>query len=302
MNWKDIKKHFENYKVVYEGKLKNILSPRITRTGLEFSGFSMHSDLGAVVLWGNEEFSYLNQFSESERINKISKIFSLEPPLVVLSRSFALSDYLLDAAKKFNITIMKTDISSSEINTLMNLFLTESLAKTETIHGNLLELYGKGVLIIGNSGTGKSETTIELIKHNHMFIADDAIECKRVFNKVIGQAPKKFSGFIEVRGLGIINASRIFGIEKIKSSSEIAAIVELVDFDPKVHTFERLGSELKYKKLLGIDIPYFLIPVTPGKKTSDMIEVIVANLKLVESGYNSFKDFIAKSVEEDDNE
>ncbi|MBD5445906.1 MAG: HPr kinase/phosphorylase [Mycoplasma sp.] len=298
MNWTDVNKHFENYQVVYEGRKKDIVSSRITRTGLEFSGFLMHQKLGAVILWGNEEYSYLNQFSEKERIEKISKIFSLEPPLIVLSRSFKLSNYFLEIAKKYDVTIMKTDISSSEINTLMNIFLTESLAKTQMIHGNLLEMYGKGVLILGNSGTGKSETTIELIKHNHMFIADDAIECKRVFNKIIGQAPKKFYGFIEVRGLGIINAARIFGIEKIKSSSEISVIVELTDYDPKVHSFERLGNELRYKKLFDINIPYFLVPVTPGKKTSDMIEVIVANLKLMESGYNSFKDFLKKSKED----
>ena len=262
MNWTDVNKHFENYQVVYEGRKKDIVSSRITRTGLEFSGFLMHQKLGAVILWGNEEYSYLNQFSEKERIEKISKIFSLEPPLIVLSRSFKLSNYFLEIAKKYDVTIMKTDISSSEINTLMNIFLTESLAKTQMIHGNLLEMYGKGVLILGNSGTGKSETTIELIKHNHMFIADDAIECKRVFNKIIGQAPKKFYGFIEV------------------------------------HSFERLGNELRYKKLFDINIPYFLVPVTPGKKTSDMIEVIVANLKLMESGYNSFKDFLKKSKED----
>lgn len=297
MNWVDVKNRFEDYKVVYEGRKKDIVSPRMTRAGLEFSGFLMHQKLGAVILWGNDEYSYLNQFPEGERINKISKIFALEPPLVVLSRSFELSTYFLDIAKKYDITIMKTEISSSEINTLMNIFLTESLATTQLIHGNLLELYGKGVLIFGRSGIGKSEITIELIKHNHMFIADDAIECKRVFNKIIGQAPKNLAGFIEVRGLGIINAARIFGIEKIKSSCEISVIVELTEYNPSVHTFERLGSELKYKKIFDIDIPYFLIPITPGKKTSDMIEVIVANLKLIESGYNSFNDFTLKARE-----
>ncbi|BAC44091.1 HPr kinase/phosphorylase [Malacoplasma penetrans] len=300
MNWKDVHKNFSNYKLESVGREKEIISNRVTRTGLEFADFFVHKDLKAVVLWGNDEYLYLKQFDEKLVKEKIEKIFQLTPPLVVLSRSFPAKGIILELAKKYDISILSTKESSADLTNYINTFLTEKLSKKEYLHGNLIELFGLGVLLMGKSGLGKSETSIELIKHGHMFIADDAIVCSNVFNKIIGRAPKRFFGFLEVRGLGIINASRVFGIEKVKESTQINVIIELVEFDPKVHTFERLGKDLQYKEILGVKIPYYLIPITPGKKTSDMIEVIVAQLKLMLSGYNSFKEMEEKSMEDDD--
>lgn len=294
ISWKDIYEKFK-YEIVNEGKEKPIVSTRVTRTGLEFAGYFKHKDIRAVVLWGKEEFNYLERFEESLIYLKLETILKINPPLIVLSRSFKPIKILLELAKKYDITIMATNLSSSEITTLMNLFLIETLSPITTVHGNLLEIYGKGVLLIGESGMGKSETTTELIKKGHMFIADDAVDCKQIFSKIIGAPPKFSKGFMEVRGLGIINVPRLFGIEKVKSQTEINLVIELVEFLPEKHNFERLGADLKYKNIAGIDIPHYLIPIASGKKISDLIEVIVANFKLIESGYNSFKDFDEKS-------
>lgn len=296
ITWKNLKNKF-NFNIAYEGKMSEIKSTRMTRTGLEFSGYIRHSEIKAAVLWGKEEFDYLNTFDIQTKINKISDIFKLQPPVIILSRSFEPTNYLINIAKTYEITILSTNMSSSDINTIINLYLSEVLSKVETIHGNLLEMYGKGVLIIGESGMGKSETTTELIKKGHLFVADDAVDCKKVFEKLIGMPSDISKGFMEVRGLGIINVARLFGIEKIKDYTHIDLIIELVEYKPNLHNFERLGSEVKYKTINSVKLPYYLVPVTSGKKISDLIEVIVANFKLIESGYNSFVEFIERSKE-----
>lgn len=294
MNWKDIVNKFD-FNLEFVGEEREIKSTRMTRTGLEFSGYIAHTKINVPILWGNEEYQYLISFDTETRKSKLNKIFKLLPPIVILSRSFLIEEWLIELAQKYNITIVSTNMSSSDINTIVNLFLAESLSKVETIHGNLLEIYGKGVLIIGESGMGKSETTVELIKNGHLFVADDAVDCKNVFERLIGSPSRISDGFMEVRGLGIIDVSRLFGIEKIKPSTYIDVIIELVEYKPNVHTYERLGSKLKHKVINNVKIPYYLLPVTSGKKISDLIEVIVANLKLIESGYNSFDEFIEKS-------
>lgn len=290
MTWKNIKNEF-NYEIVNSGEEREIKSSRITRTGLELSGFTSHKIFKAIVLWGKEEFEYLNQFDLSIQIQKVSFIFALLPPLLLTSRSFKIESWLIEIAKKFNVTILRTDLSSSDITTITNLYLARNLTSYKTIHGNLLEIYGKGVFILGASGIGKSEVTMELIKKGHMFVADDAVDCANIFNKIIAKPNIISKDFMEVRGLGIINIPRLFGIEKIKSSTEINLIIEIVELKNDKYEFERLGKEITYKDILGVRIPYYLVPINYGRKISDLIEIIVANLKLSESGYNSFEEF-----------
>lgn len=295
--WKNIVKRFPEYDVLCEGAEREIVSSRITRTGLEFANFFVHRELGAVVLWGKDEFKYLLQFNMEKIREILEKIFQLNPPIIVLSRSFKSYDLLVELAKKYNVTILSTKESSANLTNNINTFLTISLAQEELIHANLIAIYGLGVLIIGASGMGKSETSLELIKKGHMFVADDAVICKNVYGQILGSAPENFYGFIEVRGLGIVNVGRVLGIEKIHKTSEINVVIELAEYNPSIHNFERLGKDLQYKEILGVKIPYFLLPIAPGKKTSDLIEITVAHLKLLLSGYNSFQDFIERSKE-----
>lgn len=297
ISWKNINKNFPEYELLCEGNEIEIVSTRVTRTGLEFANFFVHRELRAVVLWGKDEYKYLLQFSLDKINEKLEKIFQLHPPLIILSRSFTSYNWLIELAKKYNIPIFATKESSADITNKINTFLTENLSKKEMLHGNLLEMFGLGVLLIGPSGMGKSETSLELTKKGHMFVADDAIICKNVYGKIIGASPEGFYGFIEVRGLGIVNVGRILGIEKIKENTQINVIIELAEYNPQIHVYERLGKELQYKEILGVKIPYFFLPITPGKKTSDLIEVTVAQLKLILSGYNSFEEFINKSKE-----
>lgn len=299
ITWKNLIRSFNDANILCEGKEVEIVSIRITRTGLEFANFFVHKQLKSVVLWGKDEFKYLLQFNIDKIKEILEKIFQLNPPLIVLSRSFKSYDLLVELAKKYNVTVIATNESSADLTNLINTQLTEMLSKKEHIHGNLLEMFGLGVLITGPSGMGKSETSLELIKKGHMFVADDAVVCKNVYGKIIARAPKRFYGFIEVRGLGIVNVGRIFGIEKMQEFTQVNIWIELAEYNPQIHNFERLGKDILYKEILGVKIPYYLLPITSGKKTSDLIEVTVAHLKLIVSGYNSFQEFINKSHEDE---
>lgn len=304
VNWKNIYNCLLNLQkkidILHEGKLSDIIGIRVTRTGLEFANFFVHKNLKSVVLWGNDEFKYLSQFNTNEIKQKIEKIMQLNPPLIVLSISFIDHfEILKELAKKYNITVITTSISSADLTNHINWLLAELLSEEEFLHANLLKIYGFGVLITGKSGLGKSEVTLELLKKSHMFVADDAVICKKIYGKIIGKAPENFYGFIEVRGLGVVNVERIFGIEKMEKSTPIDIWIEIEKFNPSVHTYERLGKEIQYKKIMGVKIPYYLLPISSGKKTSDLIEITVAQLKLIQSGYNSFDEFIKKSKKED---
>lgn len=278
ITWKTLIQNLNILNLIYSGEEREITSSRMTRVGLELSGFFLRKQSSAAILLGKEENIYLNQFSKEERDEKLNKILKMNPPVIILSRSFDES-IILDLAKKNKTTILKSNSSSSEINTLVNLTLLKLLSKTEMIHGNLIEVYGLGVLIIGDSGIGKSEITMELIKKGHLFIADDAVEHYRVFDKVFGKPSKYTKNLIEIRGIGIVDFSKFYGIQQIKNEAQIDVIIELNMLDGKTE-FERLGRETLYKELSGIKIPYYKVPISPGRNASDIIEVIVNKQKL----------------------
>ncbi len=278
ITWKTLIQNLNILEMVSEGEEREINSSRMTRVGLELSGFFLRKQSSAAILLGKEEKLYLDQFSKEESDKKLEAILSMNPPVIILSRSFNESR-ILNLAKKYKTTLLRSNSSSSEINTLVNLNLLKLLSKTEMIHGNLIEVYGLGVLIIGDSGIGKSEITMELIKKGHLFIADDAVEHYRVFDKVFGKPSKFTKNLIEIRGIGIVDFSKFYGIQQIKNEAQIDVIIELNMLDG-VTQFERLGRETSYKELSGIKIPYYKVPISPGRNASDIIEVIVNKQKL----------------------
>ncbi len=292
VTWEDIVKNFKEYKIIFKGKDRSIKSTRMSLAGLELSGFIIREKSSAAILFGREEYKYLSSLKEAERKEKINNFFNLKPPVIILSRSFD-HELILDYAKKHNITILKSDKSSSYINTSINLFLLNLLSKYNSIHGNLVEVYGVGLLLIGESGLGKSEITLELIKKGHLFIADDLVEYTRLFNEIIGRANNKTENFIEVRGLGILNIAKLYGVQFTKKSCKIDLIVELKPFE-KNETFERLGKNHSYKTLFDLEVPHYKIPISSGRQIGDIIEAIVGDFKLKKSGYFSTNEFIKK--------
>lgn len=299
ITWKSLVVHlnkikFNDFEVLHEGKLKPITHNHILKTGLEFADLSYRKEIDGIVLWSEQEYKYLMQFNETEIENKLIKIFELSPPAIVISQDFVKYKILTKVAKKYDTSLIRINSSNAFLTNLLDNYLAEKLAPSEFLHANLLVIYGRGVLIKGQSGIGKSEITLELLKHGHLFVADDAIICKNIHDKIIGFAIKRFFPFLEVRGIGMINIAKIFGIEKVEKSTEINLVIDLVPFSNK-NEFERLGKEMEYETILGVKVPKFLLPVSNGKKISDLIEISVSQLKLIESGYNSYEDLVARS-------
>ena len=279
ITWETLRDKFPKFKIENEGKKNPITSSRMTRMGLELSGFIRRKKSTACILFGNEEYKYLKRFSKDEINDKLSAIFKLNPPAVILSRSFPY-EVIKDCAVKHQVAVFSSNSSSSEINTIVNIELLRLLSDKIMIHGNLVEVFGMGVLIIGDSGIGKSEITLELLKKGHIFISDDAVEYYRLFDRIMGKSNDITKNLIEIRGIGILNIAKLYGIQQIKNEIEISVIIEMSMLNDKT-TFERLGREGSYKELAGINIPYYKLPISPGRNAADIIEVIVNKQKLI---------------------
>ncbi len=279
IDWESLVRNFQFLKIEHAGEKRDITSNRMTRLGLELSGFFPRKKSSSAILFGNEEFLYLQTFSEEEKLKRLENIFKLTPPVIILSRSFP-PNCLLPLAKKYNTTVLSSDAASSEINTLINLHLLRKLSPTTLIHGNLIEVFGVGVLLIGDSGIGKSEITLELIRKGHIFICDDAVEYYRMFDKIFGRTTEATKNLMEIRGIGIVDISKMYGIQQIKTETSIDVIIELSIPDKSIN-FERLGKEPSYKDLGGIKIPYYKLPISPGRNVSYVIEMIINKQKLL---------------------
>ncbi|WP_084266123.1 HPr(Ser) kinase/phosphatase [[Mycoplasma] testudinis] len=297
---------FELSLAIIDGQknIKNaILKPGINRVGFELLGFFVDKQIKNVIVFGNREYTYLLSLKADDCHARLANILKANPPAIILTQSFKKTDFLKKVNEKYQVPIISSDMFSNDIASSVGTYISERLASYETIHGVLIEVFGAGVLIIGESGIGKSEIAMEMIKKNHLFIADDAVDVARIGGSVLGKANIIAKNFIEVRGLGILNIAKMFGIEKIKDAAHIAVVVEIVNINNKQYDFERLGAKMQFKNIKGIRLPYYLLPISPGRKASDLIESVVIDLKLKREGYNSALDFIEtknRGIDEDE--
>ncbi len=269
-----------------------ISSKNISRLGLELTGFLDYFENNRIVIMGDTEISYLSRFTEEERLDILNKIFLLNPPAVIITKNIDPYVEILKAAKKNNIPILRTPQSTSNFVASIVAYLDVQLAPRITRHGVLMEIYGQGVFIKGDSGVGKSETAIELIKRGHRLIADDSVQIRKISDKnLVGSAPKNIRHFIELRGIGIINARRIFGMGAVKVTQDIDMIVNLEIWDSK-KIYDRMGMENEYMDILGVDIPIVTIPVKPGRNLAIIIEVAAMNNRQKKMGYNAAKELL----------
>ncbi len=276
------------YEVLYTPKSPAdiyISSKDITRPGLILTGYEDFFDPERIQLIGFTETSYLNSMSVTKREKCLERYFSTRPAAVVITRALEPVEGLLDKAEKYEVPILRTaDDTSANMATLIA-YLGVELADRITRHGVLVEVLGEGVLIVGDSGVGKSETAVELIKRGHRLIADDAVEIRRVSSKtVVGQAPDNIRHFIEVRGVGIINARRLFGLESVKLSEKIDMVIRLEPWD-SAKVYDRMGLEENYINIMGISVPATVVPVTPGRNLSVIIETAAIANRQKKMGY-----------------
>lgn len=279
-----------------------ITNNNISRPGLQLTGYFDFFDKTRILVFGNTEFTYLSRFGVEQQQHVIDSIFRFGPPAVILCRSYELNDAMMSSAKEHNIPILQSADSTSTLTAGLVTMLSRELAPRITRHGVLVEVYGEGCLIIGDSGVGKSETAIELMKRGHRLIADDAVEIRRIDSRtLIGSSPQNIRHFVELRGVGIINARNLFGMGSIKLSEKIDMVINLELWDGK-KAYDRMGLENEYLEILGIDVPIMTIPVKPGRNLSNIIEVAAMNHRQKKMGYNAAQDLLTSLGMEIDEE
>lgn len=262
-----------------------ICSNELNRPGLQLIGFMEHFNNDRIQIIGKTEIAYLGQLSPEERKKRVYTLFATKLPAVVITRGYDPFPEILEAAKEYSTPLLRTTDSSSGFMSALIAYLNVELAPRITRHGVLVEVYGEGVLLLGESGVGKSETAIELVKRGHRFIADDAVEIRRTSAKtLVGSAPSNIRHFCELRGIGIINVRRIFGMGSIKMAEKIDLIVNMEQWDA-TKTYDRLGSDNEYTVILGVKVPIITIPIKPGRNLAIIIEVAAMNNRQKKMGY-----------------
>ncbi len=264
-----------------------VSSTDLNRPSLQLTGFFEHFDNRRVQLLGKVEMAYLSTLSPRQRHQAIDGVFSQQLPLVIITRATDIFPEMLELAREHGVPLTRTAESTSYMTSTLNAYLNRELAPRVTIHAVLIEVYGQGILLRGDSGIGKSETAIELIKRGHRLVADDAVEIKRVSNiTLLGSAPPIIRHFIELRGIGVVDVRNLFGIGAVKEVEKIDLVVEMehwVENKP----YDRLGLDNYETEILGLKIPMLTIPVRPGRNLAVVIEVAAMNQKQKGMGYNA---------------
>ena len=264
----------------------------INRPGLQLAGYYDYFDHRRIQLLGMNEVHYLTELSEQERDERIEVFFSKKPVAVVIARNLEIASFMKKAAQQYNVPLLRTGEETSAFSAALISYLKVRLAPRITRHGVLVEVYGEGILMLGESGVGKSETAIELIKRGHRLIADDAVEIRRVSSKtLVGAAPENIRHFIELRGIGIINARRIFGIGSVKMTEKIDLVINLEQWNAD-KVYDRMGIVNETTEILGLSVPSVTIPVKPGRNLAVIIEVAAMNNRQKKMGYNSAQELM----------
>ena len=263
----------------------------VARPGLQLAGFFDHYEPMRLQVMGNVEMSYVTKLDHSARATIFDRLFSYKFPALLIARGSVPHPEMLEMAKKYNITILRSNQATSAIVSSIITYLKAALAPRETRHGVLVEVYGEGILLTGDSGIGKSETAIELLKRGHRLIADDAVEIMKMStNTLIGSAPALIRNYIELRGIGIINVAKLFGMGAVKTENEINLVVNIVHWNTH-QVYDRLGLEDQYAEILGVKVPMNTIPVTPGRNLAVILEVAAMNNRQKKMGYNAALEF-----------
>ena len=274
-----------------------VSSPEVARPGLALSGFMDVFEPFRIQILGRAEHAFLDSLSDEEHNMRIRRFFEHKPVAVVITSQLPICDATIQSAKEEGVPLLRTEERTSAFMAAIISSLNTSLAPRTTRHGVLVEVYGEGVLILGDSGIGKSETAIELVKRGHRLIADDAVEIKRTSaTTLVGRAPEIIRHYVELRGIGIVDVRRLFGMGSVKDSERIDLVINLEPWkDDKM--YDRLGLDEETTNILGIDVPSIVIPVRPGRNLSVVVEVAAMNNRQKKMGYNTAAEFSKRLME-----
>ena len=262
----------------------------MNRPGLQLSGFWEHFAYERPQILGLVETSYLRSLEPAVRRERLERFVSYDLPCIIICRHLAGMDDLIEMARARSIPVYRSDSDTTQLIIELIYYLNGALAPSIRMHGVLVEIYGEGVLITGNSGVGKSEAALELLKRGHRLVADDAVDIRRVSaGRLVGQAPEMVRNFMEIRGIGIINVATLFGIGSVMQSKSIDMVVHLEHWQQDKE-YDRLGLTDETRKILDVDIPWLLMPIRPGRNLAVVLEVAARNLRLKQQGYSAAKD------------
>ncbi len=271
-----------------------ITSTEISRPGLELTGYMSFFDSQRIQIMGNTETAYLGELGDQKRGEYLERFFSHKPVAVILTRDHKADNLLQCLAERYGVALLCTPEVTSSFMAALIANLNVELAPRITRHGVLVEVYGLGILITGESGVGKSETAMELVKRGHRIIADDAVEIRRVSPRtLVGSSPKNIRHFMELRGIGIINVERIYGVGSVKITEQISFIIQLEHWDSQ-KVYDRMGVDNEYTEILGNRVPIVTIPVKPGRNLAIIIEVAAMNQRQKEMGYNAAAELLSQ--------
>lgn len=275
---------------IYEAKRINdvlISTADVNRPALQLVGYYDYFNPHRIQVMGKVELTYLEQFPLERRRELIAELFKRDIPCLVLARGMQVLPEMTELAKEYDITLLRTEESTSDFMSALISYLNVQIAPRRTRHGVLVEVYGEGILILGESGVGKSENAIELLKRGHRLVADDAVEIKRVSSKtLVGSSPDIIRHFVELRGIGIIDVKEIFGIGAVKDTESIDMIIHLEPWQDGKQ-YDRLGMVDEYTNIMGINVPSLTVPVRPGRNLAIIIEVAAMNNRQKRMGYNA---------------
>ena len=283
--------HLEVAYAATDYELIRITVEDVARPGLQLAGYFDHFEPMRLQVMGNVEMSYISKLTEAERAIVFDRFFAYKFPALLIARNMPPDPKCLEMARKHNITLLRSREATSTIVSAIITYLKGELAPRITRHGVLMEVYGEGLLLTGESGIGKSEAAVELLKRGHRLIADDAVEIRKISgSSLIGTAPELIRNYIELRGIGIINVAKLFGMGAVKAENQIDLVVNIVPWNTQ-EVYDRLGLEDQYMELLGVNIPMNTIPITPGRNLAVILEVAAMNNRQRKMGYNAALEF-----------
>ena len=289
---------FELEKLYDFDESAKIKSMEVTRPGLALIGYFELFDPLRIQIIGKVEWSWLNSLGEKERTNAFTSFAEKGPSAVIITRNLEFSESLIEIAKQYKVPLLRTPKQTSEFMASLISYLNNCLAPRISRHGVFVEVYGEGMLITGDSGVGKSETAIELVKRGHRLIADDVVEIRKISSgTLVGSAPELLRHYVELRGIGIVDIHRIFGMGAVKLSEKIDLVVNLEPWEV-YRNYDRLGLENQYMDIMGIKVPQYTIPVHHGRNLAVIMEIAAMNHRQKKMGFNTAEEFNRRLMEQ----
>ncbi|NLU24003.1 MAG: HPr(Ser) kinase/phosphatase [Clostridiales bacterium] len=262
----------------------------VNRPALQLVGFYDYFEPKRLQILGKAEMTYLNTMPNEERRKVFDDFLRCEIPALIIARNMDAFPDMLELAEKHGRTLLRTHLTTVELTSKVIDYLNRGLAPQITRHGVLMNIYGQGVLMMGESGIGKSETAIELLKRGHRLVSDDAVEIRRISDSLFGTAPELIRHYIEIRGIGVIDVQQLFGMGAVQFDTEIDLVIQMEQWQ-EFKFYDRLGVDEQMYEILGVPLPYVTVPVRPGRNLAGIVEIATMNNRQKAYGYNAARQF-----------